>query len=188
MRQLAAYGAAVAMVVLGPVFFVGNLTAGAWWFEPDVVVPRDGQSHAVTLDDGGSDYAIWSDRSLVDPICGLSGPDGTDVALWEVPRTERIYLDEPWVAEPEASFVFTSPADGAMTVTCDPVDATPVQTLELGPVHPKAFYVLVQGGLLVVGPLLLIAGLLLAAITARHSSRAEQPAPQEPSARAGKTA
>ncbi|GAA5122079.1 hypothetical protein GCM10023339_39900 [Alloalcanivorax gelatiniphagus] len=105
----------------------------SWWDGGDASVPRDGHSHVVHLDDPGEAYAIWSDRSLVDPTCRLDDQTGSQVPLTEVPPGERAYVDTVAVAEPEASFLFTAPVSGSVTVTCDAVDATPVQTLDLGP-------------------------------------------------------
>lgn len=105
----------------------------SWWDGGDATVPRDGRSHLVHLNDPGEAYAIWSDRSIVDPRCKLDDEAGVPVPLIEVPPGERAYVDTIAVAEPEASFLFTAPASGSVAVTCDAVDATPVQTLDLGP-------------------------------------------------------
>jgi hypothetical protein len=103
------------------------LFLGQWWWEPEVGVARDGGTHRVEVEGVGEPYAIWSDQSLIDPVCTLTGDDGAPIGTTPVPRDERVFLEEPWVAVPEASSTFTAPADGVVVATCDAVDVTPVQ-------------------------------------------------------------
>lgn len=131
----------------GIVAFVLNLMhAGWWWAGEESSVPRDGRSHVVTIDQPSGDYVIWSDRSLVDPTCSISDQRGGDVALHRVPPDQRLYVGMLAVAEPEASFRFTVPASDTLTITCDEVDATPVQTLGIGPAPSAPLFTSWPGG------------------------------------------
>lgn len=162
---------ALVMVVAGVVLVVGTLVVTAFvgqrlWWEPEVAVPRDGSAHRVSIDGGGEAYAIWSDRSLVDPVCALTDADGLLVEIALVPPAERVALDEPWVAEPEASSTFTAPADGVVVATCDDVDSSPVSELHLAPMHPHLYYDAMQYGVPLLGLLLVCGGIALAIVTA----------------------
>ena len=75
-------------------------------------------------------------------------------------------LDEPWVAEPEASATFTAPADGVVVATCDDVDSSPVSELHLAPMHPRLYYDAMQYGVPLLGLLLVCGGIALAIVTA----------------------
>lgn len=142
------------------------LTGQRWWWEPDVAVPRDGAPHRVEVEAAGEPYAIWSDQSLIDPVCTLAGDDGARIEVTPVPREERVFLEEPWVAVPEASSTFTAPADGVVVATCDAIDATPVQELHLAPMHPRTYYDAMQYGIPLLGVLLIVGGIALAVVTA----------------------
>jgi hypothetical protein len=142
------------------------LFLGQWWWEPEVGVARDGGTHRVEVEGVGEPYAIWSDQSLIDPVCTLTGDDGAPIGTTPVPRDERVFLEEPWVAVPEASSTFTAPADGVVVATCDAVDVTPVQELHLAPLHPRIYYDAIQYGLPLLGLLLILGGIALAVVTA----------------------
>jgi hypothetical protein len=130
-----------------------------------VAVARDGAAHRVQVEGAGESYAIWSDQSLIDPVCTLTGDDGGSVETTPVPRDERVFLEEPWVGVPEASSIFTAPGDGVVVVTCDAVDARPVQELHLAPLHPRIYYDAMQYGIPLLGLLLLLGGIALAVVT-----------------------
>jgi hypothetical protein len=155
-------GFGLVLAVLGATVFVGQ----RWWWEPDVAVPRDGGAHRVEVEGAGEPYAIWSERSLSDPGCTLAGDDGAPIGVTPVPSDERVFLDEPWIAEPEASSTFTAPADGVVVATCEAVDATPVQVLHLAPMHPRIYYHAMQYGLPLLGLLIFLGGIALAVVTA----------------------
>lgn len=162
---------AATMVVVGLALVIATLAVTSfvgqrWWWEPEVAVPRDGAAHRVSVEGAGEAYAIWGDRSLIDPVCTLTGDDGAPIEVIPVPRDERVFLEEPWVAEPEASSTFTAPADGVVVATCADVDATPVQELHLAPIHPRIYYDAIQYGPLLLGLLLLVGGIGLAVVTA----------------------
>jgi hypothetical protein len=147
-----------------------------WWWKPDVAVPRDGASHTVTLDRPGAPYGVWGDRSLADPTCSLTTVDGTELAQVHVPVGERVHLDEPWVAEPEASATFTAPAGGVVVATCDDVDATPVQSLHLAPMRSRLHYSVMQYGGVLGGLGLLVGGVALAVVRSVRGRRRERAA------------
>lgn len=167
-------GVALVLATLVLIAFVGQ----RWWWEPEVAVPRDGAGHQVSVEGGGEPYAIWSDRSLIDPVCTLAGGDGAPVEVAAVPADERVFLDEPWVAEPEASTTFTAPADGVVVATCDAADATPVQVLHLAPMHPRIYYVAMQWGPIIAGLLLVLGGIALAVVTAVRTALRRTPDPE----------
>jgi hypothetical protein len=85
----------------------GWLSARAW--AADAAVARDGATHRVQVEGAGESYAIWSDQSLIDPVCTLTGDDGAPIEATPVPRDERVFLEERWVAVPEASSTFRAP-------------------------------------------------------------------------------
>lgn len=155
-------GLALVLATLAVTLSVGQ----RWWWEPEVAVPRDGAVHRVSVEGAGEAHAIWSDRSLIDPVCTLTGDDGASIDLTPVPPAERVVLDEPWITEPQASSTFTAPADGVVVATCDAVDATPVQELHLAPIHPRIYYDAIQYGPLLLGLLLVVGGIALAVVTA----------------------
>ena len=171
-RSVRPYVAAVAMAVAGVVLVLGSLVVTAlagqrWWWEPEVAVPRDGAADRVSVDGSNELHAIWSDRSLlIDPVCALTGSDDAPVEVAQVPPSERVSLDEPWVAEPEASWAFTAPADGVVVATCDDVDSTPVSTLHLAPMHPRLYCDAMQYGAPLLGLLLGCGGVAVAVVTA----------------------
>lgn len=140
-------------------------TGQRWWWEPDVAVPRDGAPHRVEVEAAGEPYAIWSDESLIDPVCTLTRDDGAPIEVTPVPQEERVVLAEPWVAVPGASSTFTGPADGVVVATCDEIDATPLQELHLAPMHPRTYYDAMQYGIPLLGVLLIVGG-ALAVVTA----------------------
>jgi hypothetical protein len=167
--SVVAASAAMVLGGLGLVLaaFVATFSVGQqWWWEPEVAVPRDGGTHRVSLEDPGEPYAIWGDRSLVDPVCTLTGDDRVPIEVAPVPSGERVVLDEPWAAEPEASSTFTAPADGVVVATCDAVYATPVQELHLAPMHPRIYYDAMQYGPFYLGLLLVFGGIAVAVVTA----------------------
>ena len=92
--------------------------------------------------------------------------NGAPIEVTSVPRGERVFLEEPWVAAPEASSTFTVPADGVVVATCDAVDATPVQELHLAPMHPRIYYDAMQYGIPLLGLLLILGSIALAVVTA----------------------
>ena len=171
----------VGLIAVGITTAVAGMLASlahdtSWWDGGDATVPRDGRSHVVHLDDPGEAYAIWSDRSIDDPECTLDDDAGSPVPLIEVPPGERAYVDTFAVAEPEASFLFTTPASGSVAVTCAAVDATPVQTLDLGPA-PDHFVVALRNlGPALPGAFLFLLGIAigLSALAAEAVARVRQ--------------
>lgn len=82
-----------------------------------------------------------------------------------MPPAERVALDEPWIAEPEASATFTAPADCVVVATCDG-DSSPVSELHLAPMHPRLHYDAMQYGVPFLGLHLVCDGIALAIVTA----------------------
>ncbi len=164
---MAVVGVGLVLASLALTAFTGQ----RWWWEPDVAVPRDGAPHRVEVEGAGEPYAIWSDESLIDPVCTLARDDGAPIELIPVPQEERVVLAEPWVAVPGASSTFTAPADGVVVATCDPADATPVQYLSLAPMHPRTYYDAMQYGIPLLGLLLVLGSIVLAVVTAIRRPR-----------------
>lgn len=170
---------ALLLLGLGAVLLVASVAKpGGWWQGGEATVPRDGESHVVTLSEPGGDYAIWSDQSLVDPECVLADADGTSVGLRRVPVRDRVYVDTMGVAKPEASFLFTAPPSDSVTITCDSIRSTPVSTVDLGPAPHPLVVALLNWGAPLLGLGMLLLGLALLSVSLVQGQRGNPPSPQ----------
>lgn len=143
-------------VVAGVAWVAASLVHGAWWWDPEASVPRDGRTHTLTLAEPGARHAVWGDTATSDPACTMTGSDGNAVPVQVIAADDRILLDEPWAAEPIATASFTPPPDGVVVVTCDALAAEPVQTAGIARLHDPVVYAAGQYGV----PLLGLGGLL----------------------------
>lgn len=143
-------------VVAGVAWVAASLVHGAWWWDPEASVPRDGRIHTLTLAEPGARHAVWGDTITSDPVCTMTGSDGSAVPVRVLAADEQVLLDEPWAAEPIATASFTAPQDGVVVVTCDALAAEPMQTAGIARLHDPVVYAAGQYGV----PLLGLGGLL----------------------------
>lgn len=161
------------LVLASPVVFLLSMTfAGAWWDGPEVDVPRDGGTHEVRLDRPEGDYAFWTHPYDVEPTCVVTDQSGTDVVITPVPHGDRIPVEMLGAGPPEASALFTAPADGVVVMTCDDLRSVPASTLGLGAVPHHVGFEVVNWATLLSGPFVLLTGVVALSVTAwRHRSR-----------------
>lgn len=169
------------LLLLALTIVVFNVTHPQWWWSgTEVDIPRDGAAHRVELAMPGGDYALWSDQSLVDPVCVISDRDGIEVIQRRVPKDERAVVEVQGIAKPEASGLFVAPPSGFIAITCDHLVANPVQNISLGSAPSRPMFDVLSLGSFVLGPVLMLATMLAALLLAMGALRGQDTSTPRP--------